>query len=300
MKPLIAALLLCCFSFPALHAEPMARAGQFAFADGHVSDFHEIVVGDPATVDTIVFTFGGSGCRDLGPTWLPQIAEGMGIEARYVSLNKRHVRHGEDGAGASEHCSRAFNAHNVPHRWWADVMAFVSGQIGDARDRWKNIVLVAGSEGGAVAARVARSRTDITHLVVIGSGGWSMRDILGTIIGPEAVQAAWLDIARAPDDIDSMWMGHPYRYWAEVFDRDALGDYLALDIPVLIGFGERDRSNPVAGAQDILRAAHAAGKRNVGLVVYPGADHSLHTEEGSYLGEFLRGAGHGIATGQLD
>ncbi|TDK23003.1 alpha/beta hydrolase [Luteimonas aestuarii] len=297
LKHALIALLL---SIPLAHAEPVATPGTFLFDDGHASDFHEIIVGDPDTIDTIVFTYGGSGCTDLGVDWLSTLARGMAIDARYVSLNKRHVRLGEDGKGSSEHCTRDFNAHNLPHRWWADYMAFITRQLGDQPARWKNVVLVGGSEGGEVAARVARSRTDVTHLLVIGRGGWGMRDILGSIIGPDAVEDAWRAIANDPDSLDTMWMGHPHRYWAETFDRDPLRDFLALDIPVLIGFGERDLSNPVASAQDVLRAAHAAGKRNIGLVVYPAADHSLHTETGSHLLEFLGGAGRGIATGELD
>jgi pimeloyl-ACP methyl ester carboxylesterase len=294
-------LASCVFFASLAHAGPAATPGKFRFADGHESDYHEIVVGDPATVDTIVFTYGGSGCTDLGVDWFSTLARGMAIDARYVSLNKRDVRPGEDGKGASEHCSPAFNMHNLPHRWWSDYMAFITHQLGDgAPGRWKRVVLVGGSEGGEVAARVARSRTDVTHLVVIGRGGWGMRDILGSILGPDVVDAAWHEIARDPDSVDRMWMGHPHRYWAETFDRDPARDFLALDIPVLIGFGERDLSNPVASAQDILRSAHAAGKRNIGLVVYPGADHSLHAEDRSYLLEFLQGAGRGIATGELD
>lgn len=281
-------------------AEPAVRVDTFRFPDGGAADFHEIVVGDAASVDTIVFTYGGSGCIDLGRHWLPRVASGMGIQARFLSLNKRHVGQGQDSGGSGEGCSPAFNAHDVPRQWMGDYMAFVSRKLGEAPDRWKNVVLVGASEGGALAARVARSRTDVTHLVVVGDGGWSMRDILASLVGPGAVDDAWRDIAGDPDSPDRMWMGHSHRYWFDVFDHAPLRDYLALDIPVLIGFGERDRSVPLASAQDVLRSARAAGKRNIGLVVYPGADHGLRVGEHDYLGEFLRGAGQGIAAGDMD
>lgn len=301
MKPMVALMLaLASLAVTTASAGPNVHGAKFRFADGHESDFHEVVVGDPKTMDTIVFTYGGSGCTDLGIDWLPRLATDMGIHARYVSLNKRHVRAGENSGGASEPCSPAFRTHDIPRQWMTDYMAFVSRTLAESDGRWKNVVLVGGSEGGALAARVARAREDITHLVVIGDGGWSMRDILGTIVGPDAVEAAWKDIAQDPGNIDTMWMGHPYRYWFDVFDHAPLADYLALDIPVLIGFGEHDRSVPVAAGQDILRTAHAAGKRNIGLVVYPGADHSLQAEGHSYLPAFLQGVGQAIITGNLD
>ncbi len=100
--------------------------------------------------------------------------------------------------------------------------------------------------------------------------------------------------------MEKTWLGHPNRYWFDTFDHAPLVDYLALDMPVLIGIGERDRSVPAASAHEILRAAQAAGKKNIGLVVYPGADHSLQADGRDYLQEFLRGAGQGIGTDVLE
>ena len=281
-------------------AQPVARADTFHFTEGGEATAHEIVVGDPSTVDTIVFTYGGSGCTDLGKKWLPRVAEGMGIEARYVALDKRHVAKGAIGDGGSATCSSAFNAHDTPRKWMADYMDFLSRTLEAQPGCWKNVVLVGGSEGGALAARIARARSDVTHLIIVGDGGWSMRENLSALMGADVVEDAWKTIAREPDRTDAFWLGHAHRYWFDTFDHAPQADYLALQIPVLIGFGERDRSVPVASAQDLLRAAHAAGKQNIGLVVYPGADHSLQSDGHDHLHEFLRGAGQGIASGELE
>lgn len=281
-------------------AQPFPKTETFRFAEGGEAAVHETVVGDAAAVDTLVFTYGGSGCTDLGRHWLPRLASGMGIDARYIALDKRHVEPGAVGDGGGASCSTAFHARNTPRQWMADYMEFISRTLDEAPQRWKKVVLVGGSEGGALAARVARSRADITHLIVVGDGGWSMRENLSSLMGAEAVEAAWKDIARHPDSTQKTWLGHPYRYWFDTFDHAPLGDYLALDIPVLIGFGERDRSVPAASAHDVLRVAHAAGKKNIGLVVYPGADHRLDADGRDFLAEFLRGAGQGIASGQLE
>lgn len=281
-------------------AQPLPKKETFRFTQGGEAAVHEILVGDTAAMDTLVFTYGGSGCTDLGRHWLPRLASGMGIKARYIALDKRHVEPGAVGDGGGASCSAAFHEDNTPRQWMADYMELISRTIEEAPQRWKKVVLVGGSEGGALAARVARSRADITHLVVVGDGGWSMRENLSSLMGAEAVETAWKDIARHPDSTEKTWLSHPYRYWFDTFDHAPLGDYLALDIPVLIGFGERDRSVPAASAHEVLRAAQAAGKRNIGLVVYPGADHSLDADGRDFLAEFLRGAGQGIASGQLD
>ncbi len=294
----IARLLMAMVLFPvAAWAQSAPSAGTFRFTHGGTAAFHEIVRGDASTLDTLVFTYGGSGCTDLGRFWLPRLADGLGIDARYLALDKRHVDQGAIGDGGGAACSAAFNEHNTPRQWMADYMAFISRTLEEQPQRWKKIVLVGGSEGGALAARVARARFDVTHLVVVGDGGWSMRENLSSLMGAEAVEAAWQEIARHPASTDRTWLGHPYRYWFDTFDHAPLVDYLALEMPVLIGVGERDRSVPAASAQEVLRAAHAAGKKNIGVVVYPGADHSLRAGDHDYLQDFLRGAGQGIANG---
>ncbi|CAN7231683.1 prolyl oligopeptidase family serine peptidase [Pseudoxanthomonas sp. LjRoot168] len=281
-------------------AQPIAKTATFRFADGGEARVHEIVVGDAAKVDTLVATYGGSGCTDLGQQWLPRLADGLGIDARYVALDKRHVAPGAIGDGGVATCSSLFNVHDTPRQWMSDYMDFLSRTLEAQPGRWKQVVLVGGSEGGALAARVARARADVTHLIVVGDGGWSMRENLSALMGADVVEAAWRAIARTPDSTDSFWLGHAHRYWFDTFDHAPQGDYLALRIPVLIGVGERDRSVPAASAQDLLRAAHAAGKQNIGLVVYPGADHGLRADGHDHLHEFLRGAGQGIASGELD
>lgn len=300
MKGIVSALIFAVFFPVTVTAGALESDGAFLFADGGTATMHEIVVGDPAAVDTLVFTYGGSGCVDLGRDWLPMIARAMDIPARFLALNKRYVVTGHAHGGGSEMCSSDFRTRNLPRYWMADYMEFISRTLEAQPGRWNKVVLVGASEGGALATRIARSRSDITHLVVVGDGGWSMRDNLSSMMGGEVVEAAWRDIARRPDSTEILWLGHPYRYWFDTFDHAPLADYLALQIPVLIGFGERDRSVPVASAYEVLRAAQAAGKRNIGLMVYPGADHSLQTEGHDHLREFLQGAGQGIATGKLD
>ena len=95
-------------------AQTPASGKAFRFSDGGTSTVYEIVRGDPAAVDTLVFTYGGSGCTDLARYWLPTLADGMAIPARFMALNKRHVASGQAQRGGSDSCSRAFRAWNLP------------------------------------------------------------------------------------------------------------------------------------------------------------------------------------------
>lgn len=293
-------IALLALSGSAWGGQQASRSAVITFEDGGQATYHTLDSGGPEGLDTLVLVIGGSGCSDVGAELLPRVADAMDMPARYLALNKRHVRLDARGDGDAAQCGRPFNEDDVPSRWVADTTAFVrSALVGDAArwKKWKKVVIVGASEGGAVAASVARATPEATHLVVIGDGGWSMRDNLRVLLGAEEVARAWSEITRSPDSAESMWLGHSHRYWFDVMDREPLQDYLALDIPVLIAVGERDRSIPVGSAQHVLVAALKADKRNIGLVMYPGADHQLWDGERSYLEEFLAQVGRGVQEG---
>ena len=274
-------------------AEIQAESKLFKYADGYESIYFTVDSNQAVEPDSIIFFYGGSGCVSW-KSYLPVFSREIGINARYVALNKRHV--GEEGKQLDK-CGKGFHLHNNFRRWMSDYMEFISTTLRQLPVKPRNVVLVGISEGGMVAARVARARADITHLVVIGDGGWSMRDNLGLLVGPDVVSNEWSKIAGDPGSIDKSWLGNPYRYWFDVMDYSPLEDYLALDIPVLIAMGERDKSVPSVSALEVQKAAAASGKKNIGVVIYPGADHFLKADGFSYRADFFRQAGKGIDLG---
>ena len=70
-------------------------------------------------------------------------------------------------------------------------------------------------------------------------------------------------------------------------DIAPLPDFLKLNIPILLGIGERDVSVPVESAQYLETKFKEAGKGNLTLRVYPGADHRLSGNGVSYRSEFF-------------
>jgi len=101
------------------------------------------------------------------------------------------------------------------------------------------------------------------------------------------VDAGWKKISANPRSLDDYWYGNPHRWWSDVLDLDPLPDFLALDIPVLVGFGEQDQNIPVESAQFLASEFKAAGKKNLTLKVYPGADHRLTGPAGSHRPELF-------------
>ena len=259
----------------------------FQYKDGGSSTYYSFNVGGASQPDTLVFFYGATGC----PSWksvMPGYVSGLTVNARVFVLNKRFV---PDRSTGLFDCGRDFNLANNPDRWVADYSEFIAAQISAVAPKPKNVVLVGVSEGALPATKIAGVSPAITHLAIIGSGGYSMRKSLATLRQRGAIQfdvnSGWEKIAADPRSIEKDWYGNPYRWWADIIDIDPLPDFLKLNIPILVGIGEQDESVPVESAHFLETKFKEAGKGNLIVRVYPGADHRLSGNGLSYRSEFF-------------
>lgn len=259
----------------------------FQYRDGGSSIYYSFSVGDASQPDTAVFFYGATGC----PSWksvMPGYVNGLTVSARVFVLNKRFVT---DRSTGLFDCGQDFHLANNPDQWLGDYSEFIFAQIKTIVPKPKNIVLVGVSEGALTATKVAVLSPEITHLAIIGSGGYSMRRSLATLAKRGAI---WFDIdsgsqkiAADPRSFEKNWYGNRYRWWSDVMDIEPLPDFLKLDIPILVGIGERDESVPVESARFLESKFKEAGKSNLILKVYPGADHRLGGNDISHRSEFF-------------
>ncbi|WP_164844429.1 alpha/beta hydrolase [Azoarcus sp. DN11] len=259
----------------------------FQYKDGGSSVYYSFEVDRALQPDTVIFFYGATGC----PSWksvMPGYVSGLTVSARVFVLNKRFV---PDRSMGLLDCGRDFHLANNPEQWVADYSEFISAQLNAIIPKPTNVVLVGVSEGALPAARIAGQSPGITHLAIIGSGGYSMRKSLGTLKERGAtsfdVQAGWEKIATDPRSIERNWYGNPHRWWSDIMDIDPLTDYVKLNIPILLGIGENDASVPVESARFLESKFKEAGKRNLIVKVYPGADHRLSGNGASYRAEFF-------------
>lgn len=259
----------------------------FSYRDGGTATYHSFIIGKDSRPDVAVFFYGGSGCRSWASV-MPGYVEGLTANARVFALDKRFVVHSSD---ASRACTDSFKAMNTPSRWVSDYSEFITAQLAAAPVRPKRVLLVGVSEGGLVAPKVATLHPEVTHLAIIGDGAWTMRESLRQLHRTHAipfdVDAEWKAIEADRDSIEHEWFGNPYRWWADVMDISAKNDLLKLEIPILVGFGERDTSVPVESALALKSAFEAEHKTNLRLIVYPGADHRLNAGPVSHRPHFF-------------
>jgi pimeloyl-ACP methyl ester carboxylesterase len=264
----------------------------FQYKDGGSSIYYSFTVGNALQPDTVVFFYGGTGC----PSWksvMPGYVSGLTVSARVFVLNKRFV---PDRSTGLFDCGREFHLANNPDQWVADYSEFIMAQISSIAPKPKNIVLVGVSEGALIATKVAGLSSEITHLAIIGSGGYSMRESLATLKQRSAiwfdVDSGWKKIAADPRSIEKDWYGNPYRWWSDVMDIDPLPDFLKLNIPIIVGIGEKDESVPVESALFLESKFKEAGKNNLILKVYPESDHRLNGNGISHRNEFFAELSH--------
>jgi len=262
----------------------------FQYNDGGSSVYYAFTIGNVSQPETAIFFYGATGC----PSWksvMPDYVSGLTVSARIFVLNKRFVT---DRSIGLLDCGQKFHLANNPDQWVTDYSEFIAAQLGSnavSAPKFKNIVLVGVSEGALPAIKIAGQSHAITHLALIGSGGYSMRKSLTTLKQRGAisfdVESGWKKIAANPRSTEKDWYGNPYRWWSDVMDIDPLSDLLKLNIPIIVGIGEKDESVPVESALFLESKFKEANKNNLILKVYPESDHRLFGKGISHRNAFF-------------
>ena len=229
---------------------------------------------------------------------VPDYAAGLPPGTWVWAMNKRGVADRSSGLGD---CGEGFDAINRPQQWVTDHTDFVRHQLAGLPQPPSAVVLVGVSEGAWVAGRLARDPSlGVTHLVLVGSGAWTMRQIV-TALGRGrpwlSVQASLQAVDRQPDRLDLRWWGHPHRWWSNVLDLNPLDDLLAMDVPILAAMGDRDSSVPSEALKALADAFLKAGKNNLLPCLYPGADHTLASAGRQHRADVYQALAHWVQSG---
>lgn len=283
---------------PSPRLGPGPRMVVFAFRDGGEAIVHTLDIGAralPGEFDTYVFVIAGSECASMGP-WLPQYfhgLEGVSGPMRLFVIHKRFVA--DRATGNTGGCSEAFTRADHARRWIGDYTEFIESRL--AHHRPRRLVLVGISEGGEVVPALAHRIAGVTHLVLLSSGGMDPMEAFSiqaerfALVGAQAVVSAAKGPAPPdPDAPQDVLGGRSWRYWSELRELAPTSNLLGLDIPILVGMGERDRSMPIEAAWRIRDRFADLGKSNLTVVTYGNADHALFDRDlnRSWLPDFWR------------
>lgn len=269
-----------------LHASP------FTFKDGGRALYYSFILGKPSIESALIFFVSGSGCASVKgrfPSYFDPIQHQL--DARVFVLQKRGIEEISNGNS----CPSTFALTDYFDQTVVDQMEFINHQLVMQPATPKTIVLMGASEGAVVAAKIASMDSRITHLALVGGGGWTVRENLQVLSrriwylsAPEEKLAA---IAADPTSITKSAWGHSYKYWSSLLDVNIGSLLLSLDIPIVMAMGEKDESVPIESAYALKKRFVKHEKKNYHLYVFPNSDHRLYDRERSlsHVKEFLEG-----------
>lgn len=229
----------------------------------------------------------GSGCgpaatnpslpkwRALAPGFVSVTVEKYGVSASDPALANA-------GVGQMDDCPVA---HVKNHRLHGRAKDF-AGVVAELRKEpwWSGeLVIMGGSEGGAVMAVLAPMLPDVDAVVIMSTGlGLPLSRMILEGMPPPAraqVEPMFAAIRRDPDSAP-VFSGLSAHYYAEFFDRILAEEMLKTDAPILLIQGETDTSAPVDAGRATRNVFAAAGKTNLTYREYAGRDHYMTDRDG--------------------
>ena len=219
--------------------------------------------------------------------------------AGLLMIEKRGVVRGSQGCSA-EYLTR--NDLDARLQDIVDVLRHLR-----AEPWWNGELLVlGGSEGGALAVKVADTVPVKRAVLLVTGGGMTMAEAMPSILrtamhgAPEdAIQAAigrlphtFADIRNRPDALDTHFGPcNTFRYWHSMLWFRPLDRMLATQTTYLLVHGDRDASHPVASARMTADAFRKAAPDRLVYWEKADLDHGLTDSAGkSHMEEILDAA----------
>lgn len=243
---------------------------------------------------TYVFVVGGADCTSFAH-FLPQYFRGLEGESGDIHiymLQKRFI--GAYTWGRSFGCSHQFVRADYPAQWIADQLEFIQQQLSFLEMHPnRRIVLLGISEGGEVAPILAQRIPQTTHLVILANGGLNPMDAYALQRAKQGLAPSEaLSKLLAKPELDAskntdLILGRTATYWLQVNKIQQIENLLLLKIPILMTMGMDDRVVPIESAWYAKQIFENQSNKNLTLITYPGANHSLASESVNFLPDFF-------------
>ena len=181
--------------------------------------------------------------------------------------------------GTTEGCPARFLEEHTVERWAAALAAAMAAARADPLVAAAPMLVIGHSEGGVLAARLARLDPRVGHVALLASPGPDPVEELalwGESRGRARSEIAAMvaRIRATPDSATDLVFGHPHRRWSSFLAADPLADLLASGARVFLAQGDADANWPVAAHDALARGLRAAARPFAALRL-AGADHGL-------------------------
>jgi pimeloyl-ACP methyl ester carboxylesterase len=232
----------------------------------------------------------GSGCLSASENANLARAKGLLPDFAVVTVEKYGVHPYDRPKDPFGGCSAVFYAHHTVSQRVADYQRVLASV--ETSQWWDgHLVLFGGSEGGAAVSMLA-SRVKPTAVVLFSMApSRSFREVFKLAVPPDVARQADSEFAKIKANplSSKIWGGNSYRWYADILDHDLTADVLSVRAPILIVFGERDRSTPVQIARAVRDEFNRADRCNLTYWEFEGYDHQMQDAAGaSHIDEVMQ------------
>jgi esterase/lipase len=257
-------------------------------SDGYKANYYTFNFGNQDSIDTYLFFITGSGHASVQYT--RHYLKDLPGNVKVFTLQKRYVGHWTTGLfEPSKDFDKTYCISNLQR----DQLEFVRYILAKENTQGKRVVVLGVSEGGVMAPAIAATIPEITHLVVLGTGG--MKGLDSFKIWGQKQGIDFEDIYQKVKlgATDKKFLQYTYKWWLEMLKADPMKDLSRLDIPIFYGMGDKDDKVNTATLFYLRDEFIRLGKPNLTLQLYPDCNHILVDSKGnSHSKEFL----HDIST----
>ena len=295
-------LVGCAYPVSLLHVykNKSAQPFSYTFADGGNAQYFYLKktlassLRSPTDPVTYLFVVGGSDCTSFAH-FLPQYFRGLEGESGDVHiymLQKRYVS--PYSWGRVWGCSQDFVHADHPEQWLTDQTEFIRQQLLSLpQGSQQRVVLLGISEGGEIAPILAQRIPQTTHLVILANGGldpldaYSLQRAKQGLVPSDKLRKLLEVPARGASENMELILGRTATYWLQVNKIQQIENLLLLNMPILMTMGMEDEVVPIESAWYAKEKFENQSNKNLTLITYPGANHSLITEEVNLLPDFF-------------
>lgn len=237
--------------------------------------------------------FSGLGTDNRSASIFPYVGLAMGGRFAVMAVDKPYQTAGrQDGEpnGALE-CSAEFNKHYSYDTWLATLRTALQHALARPDVDPSRVLVVGMSEGGVLAAGLARAMPQVSAVALVGSSGTTqLYDMIASTYqgsGSDAdklkelqlIEATVKQIMAEPDSVSKFAWGHTYRRWSSFLAQSPADNLLQSKARVYIASGMQDKSVPILSSEAMYAQLRMRG-RDVTMVRVPGGSHDLLTEAG--------------------